>query len=87
MRLEAAVELLPLKLAADDPKQTSVHPRIDCFPPYEKVIEIRAKLTKVSDAKPRVLAPSATSDRYEGLQDRRAAEVVGLSGDHLSRIS
>jgi len=34
---------------------------------------IKAKLTKVSDAKPRVLASSAMFYRHEGLQDRRAA--------------
>lgn len=36
----------------------------------------KAKPAKAGDAKPRVLASSATLDRHEGPQDRRAAEEV-----------
>lgn len=44
----------------------------------------RAKLTKISDAKPRVLVSSATY--VGGPQDRRAAEAGDLTRNHLPRI-
>ena len=34
----------------------------------------KANLAKARDAKPRVLASSATFERHEGPQDRRAAD-------------
>ena len=40
-----------------------------------------ANLTKVRDAKPRVLASSATFERHEGPKDRRAAEIAKRSRD------
>ena len=55
--------------------QSSVFSRIDKFVRRRKLhCAIKANLAKASDAKPRVLASSATFVRHEGSQDRRAAE-------------
>jgi hypothetical protein len=50
-----------------------VYPRIDCCSLGERIALIKANLAKARDAKPRVLASSATFFRHEGPQDRRAA--------------
>jgi hypothetical protein len=53
------------------------NPRIDCLSRTETIsLSIKANLGKLRDAKPRVLASSATFDRHEGPKDRRAAEEV-----------